>query len=70
MAGSGEVTPVEGEGGVGENSLVGQAEASSRDPGSVHPVKQNKISFTVQFSLLYFCANSVALVENQSTGRK
>ncbi len=37
MAGSGELTPVEGEGGIGENPLVGQAEASSRDPGSVHP---------------------------------
>jgi hypothetical protein len=36
MAGCWEVTPVEGEGGVGENPLVGQAEASSRDPGSVH----------------------------------
>jgi hypothetical protein len=55
MAGSGEVTPVEGEGGVGENPLVGQAEASSRDTGSVHPAKQNEISITVQFSLLHLC---------------
>jgi hypothetical protein len=51
MAGSGEVTPVEGEGGVGENPLVGQAVASSRDPGSVHPKQQNIVHCAIFSSL-------------------
>ncbi len=44
MAGCGQVGPVEGEWRVGEDPLVGEAEATGRDPWPLHPTHHDSKS--------------------------